>query len=150
MSHITPRIPFTLLLRAPGLAVLTLGLLCAMLAYTSPAQAIGAFKPSKQDLAMLPAYCGPRAEKWGNDTSRPEVAHWVRVFGSDYMHMHHYCITLQAINQASFTMDEKKRRAAYKRAMNNLKYMEGRVSPDFVLWPEMRLYRMRIEQGLRK
>jgi tetratricopeptide (TPR) repeat protein len=141
MPRIIPHSSFTILI------LLALGLLCAMQLYTPPAYAIGAFNPPPQELALLPAYCGPRAEKWGNNSSHPEVARWISVFGSDYKHMHHYCITLQAINQARFSMDEKKRASSYLLAMNNLEYMEKAVAPNFVLWPEMLLNRARIEEG---
>ena len=150
MSTVAAKIQSPSLCRPPALALLTLGLFIVMQVYTLPALAIGSFKPSKQQLAMLPPYCGPRAETWGNDASRPEVAHWIRMFGGkNWIHMHHYCFMLLSVNMANSSFDRNERRGAYKRAMNELAYMEKSVSPDFILWPEMRLYRTIIEGGLR-
>ena len=127
--------------------VLPLALSCALV-FPHPAVAIGSFKPTPAELALLPPYCGPRAEPWGNDTSRPEVAHWMGIFGQDYLHMHHYCIALQAINQAQLSMNAPERRAAYNRVLTNIQYLEERVSPDLVLWPDILHNRARAEVGL--
>lgn len=142
-ARFLPRLPAGLFGR-----VLTACLICTTQTFATPAFAIGAFKPSPGELAMLPPYCGPRAEPWGNDANRPEVAHWMGYFGSDYGHMHHYCIALLAINQAQISVHEPERRAAYNRAITNIQYMEERVGPDFILWPDMLHNRARAEQGL--
>ena len=141
MSPITLSRPLRTLL-------LGLSLLCGSLLYSLPASAIGAFKPTPGELALLPPYCRPRAETWGNDASRPEVARWMGVFPSDYIHMHHYCVALLAINNAQVSMNEPERRANYNRAMNNLEYMQERASPGFVLWPDLLHNRAKVERGL--
>jgi len=45
---------------------LTFTLTMALMLSSTTALAIGNFKPTKQELRLLPAYCGPRAEPWGN------------------------------------------------------------------------------------
>lgn len=123
-------------------------LLAVAQSFSSPVYAIGSFNPSAAELALLPPYCGPRAEKWGNDSNRPEVAHWMGIFGREhYINMHHYCITLLSIHQAQLSTRDQDRRAAYVRAMNNLEYMEQRAAPDFALWPDMLHNRARIEKA---
>ncbi len=68
--------------------------------FSNDAIAIGKFKPSPAELRMLPAYCGPRAQPWGNGGSRPEVRRWFQVFWRDYVHMHHYCLALLSLRKA--------------------------------------------------
>ena len=116
--------------------------------FSDDAIAIGKFKPSPGELRMLPAYCGPRAQPWGNDGSRPEVRRWLQVFGRDYMHMHHYCLALLSLRKASVQIDPRMRRATYEVARRNLIYMEKNVSRGFVLWPELKLLLAEAYRGL--
>lgn len=137
---------------APGCPPLSalLALICLIsntLLYSPPASAIGSFDPTVAELALLPPFCGPRAERWGNDASRPEVAYWMGIFGKDYQHMHHYCDALLSINRARATFDERESGAAYTRALNNLHYTVKAASPEFSLWPDVLYQKARIERS---
>lgn len=113
------------------------------------AGAIGSFNPTAAELSLLPPYCGPRAERWGNDVSHPEVRRWRSVFGSNYSHMHHYChASLLLLRGDREPLHSPKARGEYKAALNNLEYMESRASSDFVLMPELYLKKARAYQRL--
>jgi tetratricopeptide (TPR) repeat protein len=117
------------------------------LLYSPSVSAIGSFSPTPAELALLPPFCGPRAERWGNDISRPEVAYWIGIFGKDYQHMHHYCDALLSINRAQASMNAQERGASYSRALNNLEYTQKAASAGFVLWPDVLHNRARIERS---
>ena len=112
------------------------------------AGAIGKFKATPAELRLLPAYCAPRAQPWGNDSSRPEVRRWFQVFGKDYVHMHHYCLAMLKLRRAPMIADARERRAAYVVARNNLLYMEKNVSRGFLLWPELKVLLAEAYRGL--
>ena len=122
--------------------------LAGLLMVAGEAGAIGKFKATPAELRLLPAYCGPRAQPWGNDSSRPEVRRWFRVFGRDYVHMHHYCLAMLKLRRAPTIADGRKRRAAYAVARNNLLYMEKNVSRGFLLWPELKVLLAEAYRGL--
>lgn len=117
------------------------------LLYSSSVSAIGSFSPTPAELTLLPPFCGPRAEHWGNDISRPEVAYWVGIFGKDYRHMHHYCDALLSINRAQASMNAQERGASYSRALDNLEYTQKAASAGFVLWPDVLYNRARIQRS---
>lgn len=112
-----------------------------MLVLMSPqAGAIGTFNPSEAELALLPAYCVPRAFHWGNDTSHPEVRRWRSVFGDNYSHMHHYCQGLLYLLRGNLKpLGSHQAYINFKKAVGNLEYMESRASSDFSLMPELYL-----------
>lgn len=120
-------------------------LAAASLLLPAGAGAIGSFNPSAAELSLLPPYCGPRAQHWGNDLNRPEVQRWHSVFGSDYFHMHHYCQgMLLMLRGDSQPLYSQQARGEYKTALNNLEYMESRASSGFVLMPELYLKKGRV------
>lgn len=99
---------------------------------------IGDFKPTKTELMLLPAYCAPRAEPYGNQNEHPEVAPWVGMFGPDWIHMHHYCAALLWQKKASLSLADKKRRdGMLQTALSEIAYVERAVSPTFVFRGEM-------------
>lgn len=89
---------------------------------TQEADAIGNFKPRPGELALLPSYCAPRAEGWGDDIKRPEVAPWAQIYGKDWFHMHHLCNALNYINRSARNYDQKTRNLSL--ALIDLGYME--------------------------
>lgn len=111
--------------------------------------AIGSFNPSAAELSLLPPYCVPRAQRWGNDLAHPEVQRWRSVFGSDYFHMHHYCqgmlLLLRGDRQP---LGSREATGEYEAALNNFEYMESRASSGFVLMPELYLKKARVLQRL--
>lgn len=128
----------------------TKGLVFCTLIIAMPyhAHAIGNFNPDPKELRLLPHYCGPRAQSWGNDGNRPEVRRWLNVFGSDYVHMHHYCQALLSLRKAPLARDQKSRNFMYKTALQNLEYTEQRVSPGFRLRPELYVLMAQAHEGL--
>lgn len=123
--------------------------LAAPLLLPAGAGAIGSFNPSAAELSLLPPYCVPRAQRWGNDLAHPEVQRWRSVFGSDYFHMHHYCqgmlLLLRGDRQP---LGSRQASGEYEAALNNLEYMESRASTGFVLMPELYLKKARVLQRL--
>ncbi|ROR29629.1 hypothetical protein EDC57_2300 [Inmirania thermothiophila] len=122
------------------------GILATVCAQT--AMAIGNFNPSPAELRLLPAYCGPRAQPWGNDANRPEVRRWLQVFGGDYIHMHHYCEALLRLHKARTEADPDRRRGMYQVALNNLEYVRERVGSGFVLRAELHVLLAETHAGL--
>lgn len=100
------------------------------------ADAIGNFKPRHGELALLPSYCAPRAEGWGDDTKRPEVAPWAQIYGKDWFHMHHLCNALNYINRSARNYDQKTRNLSL--ALIDLGYMErNAISPQVLAETQM-------------
>lgn len=99
------------------------GVLAGLLMATCPsAWAIGNFKPSAAELAALPAFCAPRAQPYGNQASHPEVKPWLSVYGSDWIHMHHYCSGLAFINRSYASRGGKDREITLGNAVRELDY----------------------------
>lgn len=98
--------------------------------------AIGNFNPKPEELRLLPAYCGPRAQPWGNDSNHPEVAPWAAMFGGDWIHLHHYCSALLNKLQAYRSIGAKSK-AGFNEVLNEVGYVERNVSAGFVLAAEM-------------
>lgn len=115
------------------------GFIAALLmAFTTGAGAIGSFNPSSGELSLLPSYCVPRAQRWGNDLNHPEVRRWHSVFGDNYTHMHHYCQGMLLLLRGDrHFLQPRIAQGEYESALNNLEYMESRASRDFVLMPEL-------------
>ncbi len=125
-----------------GLAVL------AIVMQSGGAHAIGSFRPTAMELRMLPAYCAVRAEKWGNDKNDPRTKKWYSVFGNDFIHLHHYCGAILDYLKAPLEPTEKKRKKRYEHSLYNFDYVAERVSPNFVLWPELLVFRSRVHSKL--
>lgn len=93
-----------------------------MLLGGSEAWAIGNFKPTPAELAALPAFCGPRAEPWGNQADRPEVKPWLAIYGPDWGHMHHYCSGLNFINQSYRATSAYEKERVLRAAIREIDY----------------------------
>ncbi len=99
---------------------------------------IGDFKPTKAELMLLPAYCAPRAQPYGNQNDHPEVSRWAGMFGPDWIHMHHYCTALLLQKKASLSLSDRKiRDGMLQKALSEIAYVERAVSPTFVFRAEM-------------
>jgi len=89
---------------------------------------------------MLPAYCKPKAVNLNSKVGpyqkyRPLIKIWKKRLGSDYVHLHHYCQALQALNK--IYKEPEKKKFYYKVALGNIEYMERNASKKFVLMPEI-------------
>lgn len=110
----------------------------ALALFSGNAFGIGDFRPTKMELMLLPAYCAPRAEPYGNQKDHPEVSRWIGMFGSDWTHMHHYCAALLWEKKSSLSLSDKKRRdGMLQTALSEIAYVERNVSPAFVFRGEM-------------
>lgn len=100
------------------------------------------FEISETDLAFLPVYC--RA-KFVPKTRVEMKAHWEQVFGADnWLHMHHYCFGLKAIQSAYRDYGKPESRTYLsKQAANEFDYMLRHATPDFYLRPEILVQRGR-------
>jgi tetratricopeptide (TPR) repeat protein len=88
---------------------------------------IGDFKPTSEELNLLPEYCKPRATGWGDDIKDPRVKRWYTIFGEDWRHMHHYCKGLYHINQGNRPIDKKM--FHFHSAIRELSYSLRRAEP---------------------
>jgi tetratricopeptide (TPR) repeat protein len=85
------------------------------------------------ELRVLPSYCTARLR--GN--LEVEKKRWEQTLGNDFIHLHHYCFALHFINKANMENNPEEKGYIYKRAMDNLQYMEKHATKSFVLMPEI-------------
>ncbi len=116
--------------------------------FPATSHAIGNFHPSERELKLLPSYCKPRAHNWGNDRNDPRTKKWYRIFGNNYIHMHHYCQAILYLTKANLEFNSLRRTRLLENALEELKYMEKRITPDFVLLPELYIYLSKSYRGL--
>jgi len=110
---------------------------------------VGSFRPTEQELKLLPPYCKPKAVNMHSNTGpfqkyRPLIKKWRNILGPDYDHAHHYCEALQYINKTYNEADQEKRNFYYKIALNNIAYMEQHASKHFILNGEIAYYKGKI------
>lgn len=72
---------------------------------------------------------------------------WVRLFGKNWRHIHHYCFGIQKLNR-SLRMTEKseelRRKGTLKSALEEFEYMRRGAYPSFPLWPQLFMYESQI------
>lgn len=98
----------------------------------SPVHAKESWSPTEAELPMLPPYCTAKATADKQDDQQ-----WVRIFGSDYLHLHHYCRGLVMFPRGFASRSARGKTEAFKEAINQFDYMIGHVSSNFVLLPEI-------------
>ena len=114
-----------------------------VLASTALAQQIGSrgpFKPTVQDLGMLPAYCRARVMP----KNSPDAQRWAATMGKGWAHIHHYCLALQHLNELRVgptIYSPRQRQSKLKRVVAEIGYVEKRVDPSFPLWNEMMMHK---------
>ncbi|MFP5381974.1 MAG: tetratricopeptide repeat protein [Gammaproteobacteria bacterium] len=114
------------------------------------AWAIGNFKPTPAELGVLPAFCGPRAQPYGNDSDHPEVKPWLPIYGSDWIHLHHYCAGLNFINQSYRSANKLEKDGTLRSAVRELDYTLKNCRPGTQLYAEILLARGTALFGLRR
>ncbi len=107
--------------------ILRVVFLLSIFCFPIASQAIGNFKPSEAELRLLPKFCSLRATRWGNDIKDPRIQPWYAIYGSDWIHMHHYCKGLDHINKGNGLGAH--RVFQYKTAINELSYSLRRAEP---------------------
>ncbi len=97
--------------------------------------AVEQWRPTPQELRLLPRFCQDRF-RYGSSLQHPVIARWYRVFGKDFVHIHHYCAGLNFMNRADrAALRRKDRGFQLQRAFNNFTYIVEKVSPAFPLLP---------------
>lgn len=114
------------------------------------AWAIGNFKPTAAELGALPAFCGPRAQPYGNDADHPEVKPWLPVYGPDWIHLHHYCAGLNFINQSYRSANKLEKDGTLRSAVRELDYTLKNCRPGTQLYAEILLARGTALFGLKR
>lgn len=114
------------------------------------ALAIGAFRPTVNELALLPGYCAPKAQPYGDDAKHPEVAPWAEQLGyADYRHLHHYCDALLHIMRANRAIgNATQQKSLLSIALLNLDYMQKNASAEFSLQAEIAVTRGQVLERL--
>lgn len=72
---------------------------------------------------------------------------WVRVFGNNWVHFHHYCFGIQKLNKAvriSGRFAERRRKATLEGAIGEFEYMRRRADRSFPLWPQLFMYKSQV------
>lgn len=94
-----------------------------------------------REMFMLPEYCKYTQDFRANvpgGNNPAEIERWTNVMGPVYIHMHHYCYGLQAINRAAFLSPTREERVHNLGvSVNEFDYVIQRAPPDFGLLPEI-------------
>lgn len=99
------------------------------------------------DFMILPPLC--RA-KISQQSDQEIQAQWIRKYGPDWGHMHHYCFGLKALNLAYRDFNNKTKREYFSaQAVNEFSYALDRATPVFQLRPEILIQRGRALMLLR-
>lgn len=88
--------------------------------------------------ATLPAYCKARFEK---ETNHSEYKKWEDRYGPDFLHVHHLCHGISALNKAYHARTEQQKRGLLDQAMNEFGYVINHAKPTFGLLSDLYLYR---------
>ena len=113
-----------------------------LLATLASSGAVAQQKFDPKLLAMLPPYCKYTQDyrenvPGGGDPA--QIDHWGSVLGAEnFHHLHHYCYGLVNTNRALyFAGNKQERNFELSQAVREFDYVLARVTPDFVLLPEI-------------
>lgn len=91
------------------------------------------FRPDSQELKLLPSYC---QDKFGSVAAARE--RWKKLFGEEWMHMHHYCDGINHMNRATKVLDDRNKiNYLAGVAIDNFEYMLKRAGEQWLLLPEL-------------
>lgn len=96
-----------------------------------------------KQLALLPPYCKYTQvyrDKVAGADDATQIQRWTDIMGGrqNYIHMHHFCWALEATNRALYFSSSKlERDRELTASLEDFDYVIARVTPDFVLLPEM-------------
>jgi tetratricopeptide (TPR) repeat protein len=93
------------------------------------------------EVSKLPGYCKYtqtfRGRVPGSDNAA-EIERWTRVMGDTFIHMHHYCFGLMAVNSSvSLSNTPMDRRHYLSVSINEFDYILRHAPLDFALLPEI-------------
>gem|GEM_PF-6530453 len=89
----------------------------------------------------LPPYC---AGRFARHTNAAEYRQWETRYGPDFLHTHHLCDAIIALNKIPRAKNAMEKNVLIKNAMGDLNYMIQHAKPDFGLMPEVYLHRSRV------
>lgn len=97
-----------------------------------------AYPETAQDFALLPPYCKAKLKP----SSPAETELWAKRLGHDFGHTHHFCAALHSIRVANnifaTNADSKMDKVGlYKSALGDIKYMEEKADPNYMLFPDI-------------
>lgn len=91
------------------------------------------FPKTESDFRALPPFC--KARYMPDDA--PANRTWKKKLGGDFIHVHHYCSSLHALNVARLEVNAAKRAELLTASLGGINYMEEAASPTFVLFPHI-------------
>lgn len=95
------------------------------------------------ELALLPQYCrGTQLIRSISKDTRP-IEQYVAIYGSTYIHLHHYCWALNTENNA-LRLKPGDRRVKLTYSLADYKYVLDRAPTSFILLPEIYTSRARV------
>ncbi len=116
-------------------------LFAALAAAPPPASA----QVSDAEILMLPEYCQAR---FAGEKSAAYQS-WQQRFGrTNFLHIHHYCYGLNAINKAKWEFEPQKKAFYYKRAIREFDYVLKRWPKGFSLTSTAMLYQQHAQTML--
>ena len=90
------------------------------------------------EIRAMPPYCAGRYAK--NDNLQ-EYKRWEAMYGPDFLHTHHLCDGIGALNKVYKAKSPMERQGILNEAMGGLNYMVRNAQPSFKLMPEVYIYR---------
>lgn len=99
------------------------------------ASAKAAWEPTQAEMAALPPYCAARFNQ-GSDAFK----NWQKTMGSDFIHIHHYCVGLKLLNHVRGSSSSKKNETLGA-AVREFDYVLTHAAPDFYMRPEILMNR---------
>ncbi|HOW46402.1 MAG TPA: hypothetical protein P5163_00390 [Rubrivivax sp.] len=101
--------------------------------------------PTPSEIAVMPEYC---QAKMGTNAALSDA--WRLRMGPDkYMHLHHYCHGLNAMNRLPMAADKQTRRDLLQRAIQEFDYVIRNWPADFALTIDAKNKRAMAESRLR-
>ena len=104
------------------------------------------FKPSDAEWASWPQYCqsryvqttvGRRHSKFAGSIPQQTINKWKRIVGPTFVHVHHYCEGMIYLKRADLSVDERKKKRVYQKAVNAIDYTYERAGRNFILFSQM-------------
>ena len=85
----------------------------------------GGWPQTDAEFAKLPAYCKARLHKAATPLQKKV---WGKIIGKDFLHVHHYCVGLNLLNQSRRIGKKKAKRDALKAAIKQISYTQRHAS----------------------
>ena len=120
-------------------SILPQGLFALLLVSSLGAQAAKPTDWTEAELALAAPFCiDTMGWKYGDATSKPSprAGYWVGLMGTDFWHMHHYCVAMINLRRVNrFPLSN--RNYQYGEVIADLQYVTRNSRPDFIMLPEV-------------